>query len=150
MGMQGYFIVPARNLGLLNGYVKKNGVVLVRADNRVLRDAICGSDIVHVMVSLSLGRRTAVLAHRAGVPVSGGFHAMAENFTVHLFMKDTGPANRLTYRYYSDLYRNCDAIHYYPTQFFRDLCEGMSAATIWSMRRSSSIRNAVWIKWNRC
>lgn len=78
--MQGYFVVPTRNIGLLNGYVKKNGVVLARADNRVLRDAICG------------------------------------------------PANRLTYRYYSGLYRNCDAIHY-PTQFLRDLYEGMYGPT---------------------
>ena len=84
MGLQGYFIVPTRNLGLLNGYVKKNGVVLARADNRVPRDAIGGSDIVHVMVPLSLGRRAAVPAHRTGVPVSGGFHAMAGHFTVHV------------------------------------------------------------------
>ena len=127
-GTPGYFIVPTRNLGLLNGYVRKNGVVLARADDETLRNAICGSDIVHVMVPFPMGRRAAILAHRAGIPVSGGFHVMAENFTVHVYMKDTGPANRLTYRYYSGLYRNCDAIHY-PTQFLRDLYEGMYGPT---------------------
>ena len=79
-GAPGYAVVPTRNLGIFNGYVKSNGVQLAKPDDAVIRQAIQGADIVHVMLPFVLGRRAAQLAKAQGVPVSAGFHAMAENF----------------------------------------------------------------------
>ena len=126
--LEGYYIVPAFDLGPFNAYVKKNGVVIAKADNSIIARAISGSDIVHVMTPFSLCRRAAAMAREAGIPVSAGFHAMAENLTCHLFMKDMPLANRLTYAYYAGLFQHCDAIHY-PTQFLRDLYESMYGET---------------------
>ena len=127
-GRDGYFVVPPLRFGPLDPYVRKNGVVLARGDDGCIREAIEGADVVHVMMPFALGRRTAALARAAGIPVSAGFHAMAENFTTHIFLQNAPLANRLTYRYFSGLYRQCDAIHY-PTQFLRDLYEGLYGPT---------------------
>ena len=55
-------------------------------------------------------------------------HAMAENFTSHIFMENCAPVNRLTYHVFSKTYKMVDAIHY-PTQFLRDLYEKMYGPT---------------------
>ena len=127
-GVPGYAVVPTRSLGIFNGYVKSNGVQLAKPDDAVIRQAISGADIVHVMLPFVLGRRAAKLAKQAGIPVSAGFHAMAENFTSHIFLENCAPANRLTYYAFSRTYKMVDAIHY-PTQFLRDLYEGMYGKT---------------------
>ena len=123
-GVPGYAVVPTRNLGIFNGYVKSNGVQLAKPDDAVIRQAIQGANIVHVMLPFVLGRRAAQLAKAQGIPVSAGFHAMAENFTSHIFMENCAPINRLTYHVFSKTYKMVDAIHY-PTQFLRDLYERM-------------------------
>ena len=127
-GVPGYAVVPTRNLGIFNGYVKSNGVQLAKPDDAVIRQAIQGADIVHVMLPFVLGRRAAQLAKAQGIPVSAGFHAMAENFTSHIFMENCAPVNRLTYHVFSKTYKMVDAIHY-PTQFLRDLYEKMYGPT---------------------
>ena len=127
-GVPGYAVVPTRNLGIFNDYVRSNGVTLAKPDDNIIRAAIAGADIVHVMLPFQLGRRATELAKAAGIPVSAGFHAMAENFTSHIFLENFYPANRLTYSLFSKEYRQVNAIHY-PTQFLRDLYEGMYGPT---------------------
>lgn len=56
-GVPGYAVVPTRNLGIFNGYVASNGVKLAKPDDRVIRQAVTGADIVHVMLPFILGRR---------------------------------------------------------------------------------------------
>ena len=46
-GVPGYAVVPTRDLGIFNGYVKSNGVQLAKPDDAVIRQAIQGADIVH-------------------------------------------------------------------------------------------------------
>ncbi len=127
-GVPGYAVVPTRNLGIFNGYVASNGVKLAKPDDRVIRQAVTGADIVHVMLPFILGRRATAISKELGIPVSAGFHAMAENFTSHIFMENFYPANRLTYCLFAKEYSQVDAIHY-PTQFLRDLYEGMYGPT---------------------
>ncbi len=128
-GQEGYFIVPQRNFGIFNGYVAKNGVALARPDQHIIKEALDGADIIHVMQPFSLGNFTAKLAKTMGIPVSGGFHTQAENFTSHVFMMNNSLANRLTYHYYyRKLYSLCDCIHY-PSQFIRDMMEKIVGKT---------------------
>ncbi len=121
-GQEGFFIVPTLNVGPFNGYVRKNGFTLARADKGVIRAALEGADVVHVMVPFALGSAAKKEAVRMGIPVTAGFHAMAENVTVHLKMKNSALAREITYRCFARFYRDVDAIHY-PTQFLRDLFE---------------------------
>ena len=122
-GKNGYVVMPQLNLGPLNGYVKKNGVALSRADNKVLEPVIWDSDVVHIMLPFALGRAALKLCLKHNIPVTAGFHMQAENFTSHVFMKDNPVANNLTYRYiYNNLYKYVNAVHY-PTDFIREVFE---------------------------
>lgn len=119
-GEEDVFIVPRFNFGKpLNSYVDKVGVTLAKPDEEIVRSAVCGADIVHIMMPLSLGLCAVKIAREQGIPVTAGFHMQAENLTAYLKLNKVRPANRLVYRYiYDNLYRYADAIHY-PTEFIR-------------------------------
>ena len=122
-GKPGYVVMPAMNLGPLNGYVAKNGVTLARASKNLLEPAVIGRDVVHIMLPFNLGAAALKLCQKHGIPTTAGFHMQAENFTSHVFMKDNKLANLATYKYiYQSFYRDIDAVHY-PTEFIREVFE---------------------------
>ena len=63
-GQEGYFIVPAINFGLFNGYVKKNGVhPASKKDEATIRKALEGADICHFNFCGFLSARSVDIAH---------------------------------------------------------------------------------------
>lgn len=126
--MENFYIVPTRNFGPFNDYVRKNGVSLAKPVESTIREAIKGADVVHCLVPFALSRKASEIALEEGIPTSAGFHAMAENFTCHLHMENWNFANKLTYDTYHKTYKNVDAIHY-PTQYLRDINEKMYGKT---------------------
>lgn len=127
-GTEGYYVVPNRSFGPLNGYLASNGVTLAKPAPAVIREAIGGVDIVHVMLPFALGIAAAREAEAAGIPLSAGCHLLAENFSTHIFMKKSRLVNRLAYAHFHTLYKRCNAIHY-VTQYIRDLYEDMYGKT---------------------
>lgn len=122
-GEEGYVVLPLANMTIFNGILRNNNVTLAHYDEKLLTDAIKDADVVHIMVPLFIARRTSKLVKRLGKPLTAGFHAQAENFTVHLGLKDCPPVNHILYRWYDkNLFCRADAIHY-PTQFIRDVFE---------------------------
>lgn len=81
----GCYIVPQRNLLIFNKYVQANGVTLAKPDDAIIQSALCGADIVHVMFPFVLGITAAQIAKEMNLPVTAGFHMLAENVTVHIF-----------------------------------------------------------------
>ena len=124
-GMPDYYVVPVLNMGgILNRYVERAGVALAHPDEAVIRKALVGADIVHVMMPFSLGVKAAKVAKRMGLPVTAGFHVLAQNFTAYIGMHRFGLINRLVHKFiYAQLFSRVDAIHY-PTKFVRDIFEG--------------------------
>ena len=128
-GQEGYYVVRTLNLGPLNNYVKKNGVVIACAEKKLLREALDGVDHLHILIPFSLGRAALRIARRKGISVTAGFHCQAENLTSHLFLKDNRLANFLTYKnFYRHCYRYVDGVHY-PTQFIRETFEHYGGKT---------------------
>ncbi len=120
---KGYYVVPKLNLGPLNGYVAKNGVCIAKCDCDVINRALEGADVVHIMTPFLLGTKAMKRAKEIGIPVTAGFHCQAENFTSHIFLRNSKLANNTTYRvFYRNFYRYVDAVHY-PTEFIRDTFE---------------------------
>lgn len=129
LGQPGFYVVPRMNFYFLNEYVRKNGVCIAKPDDRVLRQAISGADVVHLVTPFFLARRALRIALDMGIPVTASFHCQAENFTAHIFMMDSREANRMVYNnFYRSVYRYCDAVHY-PTQFIRDVFESQVGHT---------------------
>ena len=123
LGEEGYYVVPRLNLGPLNGYVRKNGVSIAKADKEVIASALDGADAVHLMTPFLLSHAALTEAKKRGLPVTAGFHCQAENFTNHIFLMNCGWANRLTYKvFYKTVFSKVDAIHY-PTRFIQEVFE---------------------------
>lgn len=120
----GYYIVPSFNFLIFNKYVESNGVSLAKPDEDIIRSAISGSDIVHIMFPFALGIESAKIAVKMNIPVSAGFHMLAENVTSQLHLDDFHLSNKLAYSVFHELYKNCDAIHF-PTRYLKELYEGM-------------------------
>ncbi|HHT54790.1 MAG TPA: glycosyltransferase family 4 protein [Clostridiales bacterium] len=122
-GMENYYVTAPINLGPLNRYVEKNGVVLSKKDKKTLLRALDGVDALHVMTPFFLCCAAAREARKRGIPVTAGFHCQAENFTNHIFMMNVLPVNKLIYQiFYYSLFRRVDCIHY-PSQFIRSVFE---------------------------
>lgn len=128
-GEEGYYVVPKIHFRIFKSYVEKNGVCIAKPDKTVIRSAIEGADVVHVMVPFFIGHYACKVATELGIPVTAGFHCQAENVTSHLFLMNSGIANRAAYRaFYKILYQYCDCIHY-PTQFICDTFESRVGPT---------------------
>ena len=124
-GQEGFYIVKTLNLGcIINKIVQKNNVTKAKPDKKIIREAIEGSDIVHVMMPFPVGNCAIAIARELGIPVTAGFHCQAENFSSHILMfMNSSFFNRMVYKhFYKKTYRYADTIHY-PTAFIRDLFE---------------------------
>ena len=124
MGEQDVYVVPNINFGKwLNKFVAKVGVSLAKPDEEIVRKALTGADIVHIMVPLRLGQYSAKMAHEMGLPITAGFHMQAENFTSYFKLNKIRFVNNAVYKYiWENTYQYVDCIHY-PTQFIRNTFE---------------------------
>lgn len=120
-GEEGYYVVPTINFGVLNDYVKKNGVTLAKRDETTLREALEGMDVMHIITPFFLSIKAISIAREMGIPITAGFHCQAENFTNHIFLMNAKRINRRVYKiFYHYVYRHVDCIHF-PTQFICDV-----------------------------
>ena len=119
-----FFVVPNRNFGkLINSYIDKVGVTLAKPDIEVVKRAIIGSDVVHIMTPLSLGRCAVKIAREFNIPMTAGFHMQAENITSYFKVNKIKPINNCVYKIiWKNVYQYIDGIHY-PTKFIRDIFE---------------------------
>ena len=129
-GKENYYVTPTLNLGkALNKIVEKNGVSIAKADEKIVREAIEGSDVVHLVIPFALSRMAVKIAKELDKPITASFHCQAENVTAHVFLMNAKMANKLVYKnFYKHVYRYCDIIHY-PTTFIRDVFESETHKT---------------------
>ena len=123
-GEENYFIVPNMSFGkMLNAYVKKVGVTIAKADRNIVLEAIEGADVLHIMLPFSLGMTAVEIANEKNIPVTAGFHMMAQNLTTYIKLNKVKPLNHQVYQFiYKHFYSKVDAIHY-PTKFIQDVFE---------------------------
>ena len=128
-GQPDYYVVKAVDLGPLNNYVKKNGVVIAKPDKKILQEALNGVDHVHLMLPFPLANAALHLAKKCNVSVTAGFHCQAENISSHLFLKNDVHFNKVIYKFfYRHFYRYVDGVHY-PTEFIHQLFEQYGGKT---------------------
>lgn len=127
-GLSDYYVVPITDFGIFQNYVEKNGVTLAKPERDVIVAALTGTNVVHIMLPFSLGQATAKIAQKMKLPISAGFHLLAENVSTHVFMSKSKLFNRATYAIFHKMYKRCDSIHY-VTQYIRNLYEGMYGKT---------------------
>lgn len=118
------FVVPNMDFGkLLNAYVHKIGVTLAKPDVEIIKKALDGADIVHLMIPLALSMSAIKVARENDIPMTAGFHMQAENFTCYVKLNHIKPANKFVYKFiWNHVYKYVDAIHY-PTNFIKNVFE---------------------------
>lgn len=119
-GEPNVFVVPNLSFGkTLNNYVAKVGVTLAKPNEEIIKQAINGVDLVHIMVPLPLGMATAKIAYEQKIPMTAGFHMQAQNLTSYLKVNKVGFINGFVYKYiWKHLYKFVDGIHF-PTEFIK-------------------------------
>ena len=114
-GLQEYYVLPKRNLWLIDKLVKKIGVTIAKPDAEILEDAIKDADVVHIHLPFPAGVKAIEIAKQHGM--------QAENFSSYFNLQKLKPVNKSIYYIINKyVYSKVDAIHY-PTQFIRDIFE---------------------------
>lgn len=119
------FVVPERKCGFLIDYlIHKNNVSLSKPKTKIIKKALEGVNIVHVLLPFAVGAKTAKIARKKGIPVTSGFHCQAENFSAHIFhtMNWKWFNDEVYKHYYKKLYSRVNAIHY-PSEFIKNTFE---------------------------
>lgn len=128
-GLKGYYIIPKYSFGIFNKYMNKNGVAPAKADYDIIREALTGCEVCHILLPFSAGKVARIVCEQLGIPFTAGFHAQAENISAHMRMSHFGLLNRKIYKvFYKRLYKYCDGIHY-PTEFIKDTFEHVVGKT---------------------
>ena len=121
--------VPKINFFFFNGYVEKNGVTLGKPEKKILRAAIVGADVVHLLLPFALSRAAIKISRSLGIPLTASFHCQAENLSNHIKLMNNQWFNEQVYRnFYRAVYRYCDCVHY-PTQFIKNVFENSTGPT---------------------
>lgn len=84
-----------------------------------------GPDIIHVQTPFSIGWQGLRYGKRLGIPVVGTYHTLIPEFLMYLpipFLKKTGLAKMLTWKYTALFYNRCDVVTT-PTKSMKDELE---------------------------
>lgn len=112
-----YYAVARRNFGIFDRYVTKlNDVNFGVPDKAIIRKAIEGADVVHIILPFKMGKAALKICRELRVPYTSAFHCQPENVTSHIFMKNSKLVNKLMYLRFRRFYKHVDYIHC-PSKF---------------------------------
>lgn len=104
--------VPERRVPLVTYFSHKQGLLMAKADKKVLKKAINGADVVHLIMPFKIEKQAYKIAKQLNVPVTTAFHVQAENVTSQLGLAKFDCANKFVYRIFRDtFYKNFDYVH---------------------------------------
>ncbi len=114
------FVVPRGNLGPFQPLIQSQGMMFARPDEKVIREALKGADIVHLLLPFKLCMRAREIALELGIPHMAAFHCQPENATYSIHMKHFTLLPHIIYHwFYRRFYRYIRDIHC-PSQFIAE------------------------------
>lgn len=123
-GEKDYYVCPKRSFGPLNPLIKKVGVTIAKADEKIIEEAVKDVDIIHLHLPFPMSNRAIKIAKKYDIPLTSSFHMQAENLTSYLKMQKIRPLNTFVYKFiYKHTYKHVDAVHF-PTDFIKNTFEG--------------------------
>ena len=117
-GKEGYhrYIVKEKH-GIVNFFAKKQKMAIGKPDEKVLREAFEGADIVHFMLPLFLEVKGKKIADQMGIPTTTAFHLQPENVSFNIKLGNVERINHFIYRLFDQyFYKKFDHIHC-PSKF---------------------------------
>ncbi len=97
---------------LINKIINSQGFQFAKADTDTIKQAIKGSDLVHVYLPFKLGYTTIKLCRELNIPCTAGFHLLPENITSTIYMNKIGFVNNFLWTsFYKKTYAYIKHIH---------------------------------------
>jgi len=111
------YILKRWNVPIVSYFADKQGITFARPDEKVIREALTGADIVHFYLPFPMGRVAQKIAKEMKIPCIAAFHVQAENITYNIGLGKFDSAARFFYKFLLKyFYNRFDDIHC-PTKF---------------------------------
>ena len=111
------FVMQKWHIPVVSFFADKQGTVFVRPDEKVIRAALTGADIVHFYLPSPMARLTEKIAREMGIPCLAAFHVQAENITYNIGLGRFDAAARFFYKFEYKYFFDRFADIHCPTQF---------------------------------
>lgn len=114
------FPLTEYRIPFFDALIKKQGMTFARADDAVIRAAVCWADVVYLENCFVVAAHAARIAKELGKPCTGAFHLYPENITSSLHLSHAELVNDSIMLGFRDkVYCMCSHIHC-PTQDVAD------------------------------
>ena len=111
------FLLPEKHHRPFDGLVHKHGFRFAKVDERIIRQAVEWSDIVHCFMPFYITIAAKRIADELGKPATAAFHIQPENITSSISMGKSRWLNEMFYRNFRKVvYQHFTHIHV-PSQF---------------------------------
>ena len=107
------YALKERNFGKIgNKIIHSQGMQLAKPENKIIKEAINGADIVHIITPFKLGQKTLQICKKNNIPCTAAFHLVPENITSTIYMKNLNILNDAIWTCWrGKLYKNIEHIH---------------------------------------
>lgn len=104
---------------LVNSIIAKQGMSFAKVDEEIMKMAIIGSDLVHIVLPFNIGKKAKEICKLNHIPFTAAFHCQPENITSTLYLNKFKFVNDLIYKHFLKFYDENDLIHC-PSQMIAD------------------------------
>lgn len=96
---------------VFNSLIEKQGMLIAEVDEDVIKKAVEGSDLVHIILGLNLGRAVKKICRELNVPFTSAFHCQAENVSYSVGLGKVKFVNNIIYKYFRSFYEKDVWVH---------------------------------------
>lgn len=118
---EGVYVLPEMRIPVFQGIVDKQGMKFASPDEEIIRKAIEGSDVVHMLMPFWVENATVRIAEEMHIATTAAFHVQPENMTYSVHMGKFPGANKLVYTVMRNkFYKKFNHIHV-PSEMMKNL-----------------------------
>ncbi len=108
---EGIYVLPEHRIPVFQYIIDKNGMKFAKPDQEIIRKAIEGSDVVHMLMPFKVQKKTVKIANDLRIATTAAFHLQPENITYSIKMQNFKGLNSLMYKKMKKFYDNFSHIH---------------------------------------
>jgi glycosyltransferase involved in cell wall biosynthesis len=120
LGEENLYVTGQRYYPFISKLMLSHGMVLAKPDDKILEDAIRGSDIVHFFLQFKLAQAGKKVADRLGIASTAAFHVQPENVTYNIGVNKFDFVNEWLYGHWRKFFNKFKHVHV-PSSMMRSL-----------------------------
>ena len=123
MSGDGIYNLPEFRIPVFQYIIDKNGMKFAKPNEKVIRQAVAGSDVVHMLMPFRVQKETASICDSLRIATTAAFHLQPENITYNIKMQKFGWLNKLMYKKMKKFFDRFSHIHC-PSAMLKEILEG--------------------------